>query len=119
MTKTFYTERDIEDMARRGERTLVVNDDVVLTDLAFESARRLNVELVQLYDTPPGAPIRPYINKTDAIFSAAMTGLPLSARVEAIKERVRNAVKARLGSQVDDAVLDRIIERVAADLGLR
>lgn len=119
MAKTFYTERDIEDMARRGERTLVVNDDIVLTDLAFESARRLNVELVQPYDTPPGAPIRPYINKTDSTFSAAMTGLPPSARVEAIKERVKNAVKARLGSQVDDAVLDRIIERVAADLGLR
>lgn len=118
MAKTFYTERDIEDMARRGERTLVVNDDVVLTDLAYESARKLNVELVQPHDTPPAAPIRPYINKTDA-FSAAPTGLPLSLRVEAIKQRVKSAVKARLGNQVEDAVLDRIIERVAADLGLR
>ena len=62
MAKTFYTERDIEDMARRGERTLVVTDDVVLTDLAYESARKLNVELVQPHDTPPGAPIRPYLN---------------------------------------------------------
>jgi hypothetical protein len=118
MAKTFYTERDIEDMARRGERTLVVNDDVVLTDLAYESARRLNVELVQPHDTPPGAPIRPYINKTDAS-PAPLIGLPTSARVEAIKERVKNAVKTRLGNQVDDAMLDRIIERVANDLGLR
>lgn len=119
MSKTFYTERDIEDMARRGERTLVVNDDVVLTDLAYEAARKLNVELVQPHDTPPGAPIRPYINNAEQPFSAAMTGLPSSPRVDAIKERVKSAVKARLGSQVDDAVLDRIIERVAADLGLR
>ena len=118
MAKTFYTERDIEDMARRGIRTLVVNDDVVLTDLAYESARKLHVELVQPHDTPPAAPIRPYINKADAS-SAALTGLPPSARVEAIKERVKSAVKARLGNQVEDAVLDRIIERVAADLGLR
>lgn len=119
MAKTFFTERDIEDMARRGERTLVVNDDVVLTDLAYEIARKLNVELVQQHDTPPGAPIRPYFNKTDAAFSAAPAGLPSSARVEAIKQRVKSAVKERLGSQVDDAVLDRIIERVALDLGLR
>ena len=58
MAKIFYTERDIEDMARRGEMTLVVGDNVVLTDLAYESARRLHVELVQPHDTPPAAPIR-------------------------------------------------------------
>ena len=29
MAKEFYTERDIEDMAQRGERVLVVSDDVV------------------------------------------------------------------------------------------
>jgi hypothetical protein len=39
--------------------------------------------------------------------------------VEAIKARVKTAVKAKLGSQVDDALLDRIIERAAADLGLK
>jgi len=119
MAKIFYTERDIEDMASRGERRLVINDDVVLTDLAYESARKLNVELVQQHDTPPGAPIRPYFNRSDSAFSAAPAALPASARVEAIKLRVKSAVKDRLGNQVDDSVLDRIIERVAADLGLR
>jgi len=118
MAKIFYTERDIEDMARRGEMTLVVGDNVVLTDLAYESARRLHVELVQPHDTPPAAPIRPYINQSSSP-SVAPAGMPLSPRVEEIKIRVRSAVKARLGSQVDDALLDRIIERVAADLGLR
>jgi hypothetical protein len=73
---------------------------------------------VQPHDTPPAAPIRPYLNKDDPP-SAALTGLPPSARIEAIKVRVKSAVKARLGNQVDDAMLDRIIERVAADLGLR
>ncbi len=119
MSKTFYTERDIEDMARRGERTLIINDDVVLTDLAYESAHKLNVELVQQHDTPPGAPIRPYINKSNTVFSAAPAAMPSSARVDSIKLRVKNAVKEHLGNQVDDAILDRIIERVALDLGLR
>jgi hypothetical protein len=118
MAKIFYTERDIEDMARRGEMMLIVSDNVVLTDLAHESARRLHVSLVQPHDTPPAAPIRPYINQSPSP-AAAPAGMPLSPRVEEIKMRVRGAVKARLGSQVDDALLDRIIERVIADLGLR
>ncbi len=41
MAKTFITERDIEDMARRGELSLTVHDDVVLTELAFEKAQKL------------------------------------------------------------------------------
>jgi hypothetical protein len=118
MGKIFYTERDIEDMARRGEMTLVVSDNVVLTDLAYESARRLHVNLAQPHDHPPAAPVRPYLNQASSL-SAAPGALQPSPRVDAIKERVHSAVKARLGNQVEDALLDRIIERVAADLGLR
>lgn len=129
MAKVFYTEHDIEDMVKRGERSLVVTDDVVLTDLAYEMARRLGVQLVQPTDTPPAAPIRPYINKTAspaaAQTPAAVPATPVAApaagaRVAAIKARVKAAVLAQLGSSaVDEATLDRIIERVAADLGLK
>ena len=34
MPKTFYTERDIEDLSKRGVVSLVEDDDVVLTDFA-------------------------------------------------------------------------------------
>lgn len=129
MAKVFYTEHDIEDMVKRGERSLVVTDDVVLTDLAYEMARRLGVQLVQPTDTPPAAPIRPYINKTASPAAvqtpAAIPATPVAApaagaRVAAIKARVKAAVLAQLGSSaVDEATLDRIIERVAADLGLK
>jgi hypothetical protein len=129
MAKVFYTEHDIEDMVKRGERSLVVTDDVVLTDLAYEMARRLGVQLVQPTDTPPAAPIRPYINKaaspaaaqTPAAVPATPVAAPAAgARVAAIKARVKAAVLAQLGSSaVDEATLDRIIERVAADLGLK
>ena len=47
MAKTFYTERDIEDMARRGVTSLVVSDDIVLTDLARELALKNNIRLVR------------------------------------------------------------------------
>ncbi len=129
MAKVFYTEHDIEDMVKRGERSLVVTNDVVLTDLAYEMARRLGVQLVQPTDTPPAAPIRPYINKaaspaaaqTPAAVPATPVAAPAAgARVAAIKARVKAAVLAQLGSSaVDEATLDRIIERVAADLGLK
>ena len=111
MRKIFYTERDIEDMAGRGERTLVITDDIVLTDLAYESASKLGITLAQLNDTPPAAPIRPYLNKV-AKQSNVSTNMALPSGGETLKQHVKNAVKERLGSQLDDALLERIIERV-------
>jgi hypothetical protein len=46
MPKTFYTEIDIEDMVKRGTLSLEINDNVVLTDLAYEKANRLGVKLI-------------------------------------------------------------------------
>lgn len=125
MAKVFYTDHDIEDMVKRGERSLVVDEDVVLTDLAYEKARRLGVQLTQPNENPPAAPVRPYLNKPAAASRKAAATVPTPAqapasnRVETIKVRVKAAVKAKLGSQVDDALLDRIIERAAANLGLK
>jgi len=119
MGKAFYTERDIEDMVGRGERSLAVNDDVVLTDLAYEKAKRLGVELLQPNDTPPAAPIRPYINKTSPKLKTSAPKPQISSKIEAIRSNVKSAVRARLGSQVSDELLDRIIDRVAVELGLK
>jgi len=63
MPKIFYTERDIEDLYHSGVTTLVVNDDVVITDLGREKARKLGVELLKENDQPSSAPIRPYITE--------------------------------------------------------
>jgi len=117
MTKEFYTERDIEDMVQRGERRLMINDDIILTDLAYEKAKRLGVELLQANDTPPSAPTRPYINKTSPKPTAPK--LQTSSKIEAIRANVKSAVRTRLGSQVSDELLDRIIDRVAAELGIK
>ena len=123
MAKEFYTERDIEDMVKRGERSLIVNDDIVLTDLAYESARRLGVTLIQQDDTPPAAPVRPYINKvkTKPQASQPQPGMvsPQSSKLAMIRENVKRAVRAKLGSNISDEILDRVIDRVAAELGLK
>ena len=119
MGKEFYTERDIEDMVQRGERSIVVHDDVVLTDLAYEKAKRLGVVLQQPNDAPPAAPVRPYINKPVSIPKASNSVPEYASKIDAIRANVKNAVRAKLGTQVSDELLDRIIDRIASELGLK
>ena len=88
MPKTFYTERDIADLAMRGVTSLEINDDVVLTDLARDEALKRGVKL-----TRPQA------------------ATPEDAAEAELKHRVKAAVIARLGSEVDAAVLDAAINR--------
>jgi ribulose-5-phosphate 4-epimerase/fuculose-1-phosphate aldolase len=52
MTKIFYTERDLQDLHRRGERQLIIDGNVVLTDLAYEIAARLGVVVVRKQTAP-------------------------------------------------------------------
>ncbi len=64
MPKEFYTERDIEDMWKRGTTSLRVDDNVVLTELAYEKAGRLGMQLVKEQPVePPAAPVRPYLSQ--------------------------------------------------------
>ena len=123
MPKAFYTERDIEDMAARGQFTLTVSEDVVLTELAFEKAERLGVRLVQPHQTPPAAPVRPYLSeehKPAAKPTPASTPTPTSPSGEGdLRQRIRSAVKAKLGDQVDDALLEAIITRVLNNVGVQ
>ena len=119
MPKTFFTERDIEDLYQRGGRSITVTEDVVLTELAYEKARQLGLELLQPNDTPPAAPIRPYLNQEPVNGGPVSPALPTSPRLEEIKIRVREAVMTRLGAGIDPALIDKIIERVAADIGLK
>ena len=102
MPKIFYTERDIEDLYHNGVTTLVVNDDVVVTDLAREKARKLGVELIRENDQPSSAPIRPYI--TEKKSPSAAPSLPQApegpppTRI-ALEDRVLASVKDQVGDR--------------------
>ncbi len=62
MPKTILTDRDIQDQAARGTRSLVITADTLLTDLAYEKARALGMTLVFTdAEKPPAAPVRPYL----------------------------------------------------------
>ncbi len=125
MPKEFYTEKDIEDLVRRGVLSLEINDNCVLTDLAYEKANRLGMKLIRSdADNPPGAPVRPYISEKAAAHpavstaSVATTPAPAAAQSD-LSGRIRSAVIAKLGNQVDPALLDTIIQRVLRSTGLR
>ncbi len=124
MPKEFYTERDIEDLVRRGVLSLDVNEDCVLTELAYEKANRLGMKLVlSRPDNPPAAPVRPYLSEKEPARAAAPSAKvanPVAPPARSdLTQRIRAAALARLGTQVDPALLDSIIERVLNSTGLK
>jgi hypothetical protein len=122
MPKTFYTEHDVVDMVKQGVLSLEVNDNVVLTDLAYEKANRLGLKLVRdKPENPPAAPVRPYVvQKTPQKNVDTPPGVvaPPPATGD-LTQRIYSAVVARLGSQVDPALLDTIIQRVLSSTGVK
>jgi len=93
MPKTFYTERDIVDLVNRGVTSLEVNDDVVLTDNARDMALKRGMRLTR---TNPAHPE----DGADADLA----------------HRVKAAVIARLGDQVDAKLLDTVVSKVVSGL---
>jgi hypothetical protein len=134
MPKEFYTEKDIEDLFRDGIRSLQVTENVVLTELAYEKANRLGLQLISdRADNPPAAPMRPYLSETRTVPSQPMAApvaladsqpaltpaLSQRERGTDIEQRIRSAVIAKIGNQVDSKLLDNIIHRVVKGVGLK
>ena len=129
MPKKFYTEKDIEDLFNSGTKSLEVCDDVVLTELAYEKARRLDFKLIyDRADIPPAAPVRPYLSEKNPVQSKPVTASvsqaesqpkPTQSTATDIETRIRSAVIAKLGNQVDAKLLDNIIHRVVKATGLK
>ena len=130
MPKKFYTEHDIEDLFNSGVKSLQLTDEVVLTELAYEKARRLDFLLISdgVDVTPPSAPVRPYISdgqpprtKPTAVSVPQTVSQPKPTQPNGsnIETRIRSAVIAKLGNQVDAKLLDNIIHRVVKGMGLK
>ncbi len=134
MPKEFYTEKDIEDLFKRGVMALDVNDNVVLTELAYEKAGRLGLQLRHSHpDNPPSAPVRPYLSQMQtqrpqaaapAFERPARPEFPSPAQVAPgetadLQQRIRAAVTARLDTAVDPQLLDVIIQRVLKSTGAK
>jgi hypothetical protein len=138
MPKQFYTEKDIEDLVQRGIKSLQITPEVALTELAYEKANRLGLQLItNLPDNPPAAPVRPYLSENrpvqagparssvsqavpqPAVSPAPREALQRGGGTSEIEQRIRSAVIAKLGNQVDAKLLDNIIHRVVKSTGLK
>ena len=132
MPKKFFTDKDIEELQRKGIKSLQLNDDIVLTDLAYEKAKRLDIQLIfDRAEMPPAAPVRPYLSdqeppralrKPAAAPASPAVSQPspdAQAGPGTLEKRIRAAVAARLGSQVDSKLLDAIVRRVVKATGLK
>ena len=128
MPKKFYTEKDIEELVHSGVKSLEVCDDVVLTELAYEKAKRLGFQLItDRADVPPAAPVRPYLSEKNPVQAKPVVASVSSADSQPkptqsssdIETRIRSAVIAKLGNQVDAKLLDNIIHRVVKATGLK
>jgi len=118
VAKKFYTERDIEDLAARGVLSLEMDSNTVLTELAFEKAARLGVSLLQPHQLPPAAPIRPYLS-AEKIPTPCNCGEVRGPSDDQLRQRIRDAVNAKLGTQIDSTLLDTIITRVLNNVGIK
>lgn len=118
MSRTFYTERDIQDMAKRGVTEIEVNDSVYITDIAREMMDKLGIKrkvtgsasaTSSVLKSPDVANLH---NPASASGNAPLTD---SEKHEVI-EKVKSGVIARLGPGVDSAVVEQIVKRVVEKL---
>jgi len=117
MPKIFYTERDIEDLYHNGVTTLVINDDVVITDVGREKARKLGLELLKENDQPSSAPIRPYITEKKSPSAAPSLPQAPSPTRASLEDRVLSSVRGQVSGTVDESLLKTIIQRVLKSVG--
>lgn len=93
MPKRFITERDIAAYAAQGVKELVIEPDMVLTDMARERARAARICLLR---------------------SEEVTATASSVKPADTHAQVRAAVIARLGSEPEG--LDALIKAILAKL---
>lgn len=102
MSKTIYTERDIQDLARRGVKEIAVTEEVYVTDVARERAEKLGIAL------------RTAVSPTAPFASAPVK--PARENIEPLVQQVKADVIAKLGPGVDAALIERIVRRVVSQI---
>lgn len=98
--KTFYTERDIEDMLNNGQTTLTITPNVALTDLARERAEQVGLTLLD----------------GDTAVSPAAILSPQPTQQADLVAKIKASVIAKLGQEAPEALLDAIIPQILAKL---
>ncbi len=106
--KTFYSAEDIENFADQGRREISIDDNVVLTDLAKQTAHMLGIRITEKPSGPsPGTftPVHPqFTGKTQAL-----GGKPKGCqRRPAAKPTPTSGAPAGQSRQVVDMLVEKI-----------
>lgn len=120
MARIFYTERDIEDMAKRGVTEIEIDDSVYITDLARETMDKLGVKRKvtgsqTAYSSVLASPDVAKLHTQTAPAAPAAPASPMTlspAEKQEVADRVKSGVIARLGPGVDTVVVEKIVQRV-------
>jgi hypothetical protein len=110
MSKIIYTERDVDKLHARGITEVEVNDDVYLTDLARERLEKFGMK----YRTVPLGQAR--VAGVGAAPGGESASPAAGVDKDALVEKVRASVIARVGPGVDAAVVDKIVRGVVSQL---
>ncbi len=94
----FYTEIDIIDMVRAGKRSLVLNEDDRITDVARERAIKAGFNISR---PPSEAAKRPEYQAPSMSSTRRSGGTSPAGQRGDIHQRVRKAVQSKLGQGVD------------------
>ena len=127
MARIFYTERDIEDLAKRGVTEIEINDSVYITDLGRETMDKLGIKRKvsggqAASSTVLASPDVANLHAQSAPAAAAPHSVPASsptlspAEKQEVMDKVKSGVIARLGPGVDTAVVEKIVQRVVSAL---
>ena len=106
--KTFYSAEDIENFAERGQREIRVDENVVLTDMAKQTAHILGIRITQnASGSAPGhfIPVGPQSPGNTRAFSGKPKGC---------QRRPSNNSAARPGPSAGPSsqVVDKLIEKI-------
>jgi hypothetical protein len=112
MARTFYTERDIQDLAKRGVTEIPVDDSVYITDAAREMMDRLGMTRKVTNRAGGGSGAA----GNSPVRTASSGGALTPQEEEEVIAKVKSGVIARLGAGVDTAVVDQVVRRVVGQL---
>ena len=121
MARTFYTERDIEDLAKRGVTEIPVDDSVYITDSAREMMDKLGIKRRVNNGSAASAALKSPdaakpTNKPTASAPSSSSQPLTDAERQQVIDQVKSGVLARLGPGVDAAVVDQIVRKVVGKL---
>lgn len=120
--KTFYTERDIEDMHAAGVTEIEISDDVILTHIANEKAVSLGIRVRPVKKSAPASATPPRSRAAGDDRPQALSKVPTqpssgvkTAGIDSPGQqisKIKAAVSVRLGTHAYDDLLDLIIPLV-------